>query len=103
MISNGFDPKEKRSKFTQETVARLFKENPNYNIIMVHTKHRFAYGERIHQHVEFNTGWGNSYGYEVYFMRRGQKTKFILEGDGGYLNWAMIGYFHRDGNTVEFY
>ena len=36
-------------------------------------------------------------------IKKGQQTKFVLDGDGGYLNWAMIGNFHKDGKTVVFY
>ena len=84
-------------------LSNLHSQYPGYNVIIVHTKHRMEYGERIHQHVEFYTVGKLSFSYEIYFMRRGQKTKFVLEGDGGFLNWAMIGYFERNGNSVVFY
>lgn len=44
-----------------------------------------------------------SYGYEVYLMKKGQKTKFVLDGDGGYVNWAMAGNYQKNGKTVTFY
>ena len=32
---------ERRGKFTQETVQRLFNQYPDYNVIIVHTAHHF--------------------------------------------------------------
>ena len=103
ILQNVFDPKEAREKFTNDSVDRLLQEFPDYNVILVHTAHHFDGGEHIHKHVEYYTGAGNSYGYEVYLMRRGQKTVFVLDGDGGFINWCFGGSFTKDGHRVEFH
>jgi hypothetical protein len=102
ILQNVFDPKEAREKFTNDSVDRLAQEFPDYNVLLVHTAHHFESGEHVHKHVEFYTGAGNSYGYEVYLMRKGQKTVFILDGDGGFINWCFTGSYNRDGHRVEF-
>ena len=102
ILQNVFDPKEAREKFTNDSVDRLAQEFPDYNVLLVHTAHHFESGEHVHKHVEFYTGAGNSYGYEVYLMRKGQKTVFILDGDGGFINWCFTGSYTKDGHRVEF-
>ena len=102
ILQNVFDPKAAREQFTNDSVDRLVKEFPDYNVLLVHTAHHFESGEHVHKHVEFYTGAGNSYGYEVYLMRKGQKTVFILDGDGGFINWCFQGNYNRDGHRVEF-
>jgi hypothetical protein len=38
--------------------------------------------------------------YEVYFSPKGQPFEFVLEGDGGFINWAYIGNFNRNDHTL---
>jgi hypothetical protein len=39
-------------------------------------------------------------GYDAYISPMGQPFVFANQGDGGYLNWAYLGRFNRNGNTL---
>jgi hypothetical protein len=91
---------EKRSEFTQRTISELTQKYPDYNFVITHHKGSKAEGpEVVHDHVELPMAVGSA-GYEIFASRKGQPFKFVLNGDGGYLNWAFGGNFNRDGNTL---
>lgn len=90
---------EKRKKFTQEFVEKASREYPNYNVVIVHPRHS-TWGTWIHQHYELPMTSGTC-GYDAFFSRKGQGFTLANHGDGGYLNWAYIGEFSRNGNSVS--
>ena len=92
--------KEKRAQFTQRMIADLNREYPNYNAVITHHKSSRANGPGVvHDHVELPMSIGTK-GYEIFMSPKGQPFKFELNGDGGYLNWAYGGDFHRQGSTL---
>jgi hypothetical protein len=91
---------DKRAAFTQRMIAELNQKYPNYNFIISHHRSSKAEGPGIvHNHVELPMAVG-SCGYEIFASPKGQPFKFVLNGDGGYINWAFSGNFNRDGNTL---
>jgi len=91
---------EKRAAFTQRTIAELNQKYPDYNFVITHHKNSKAEGPGVvHQHVELPMAVGSA-GYEIFGSRKGQPFKFVLNGDGGFINWAFGGDFTRDGNTL---
>ncbi|KAK7039172.1 hypothetical protein VNI00_010076 [Paramarasmius palmivorus] len=98
------DDDENRGRFTQETVARSLAEHPDYNVVIVHPKHTANWeGEQgvdwAHRHQEFDVKLGGTIGYEIYVAKAGE---FVLEGDGGFINWAFGGNFVRDDKHLTF-
>src|SRR4051794_14725716 len=89
---------EKREAFTQEFAKKAREQYPNYNVVIIHTPHDRE-GVWIHQHHELPMTVGTC-GYEVYFSRIGDPFSLTNNGDGGYINWAFIGY-NRDGNRIS--
>ncbi|MBW4608159.1 MAG: hypothetical protein KME22_13285 [Hassallia sp. WJT32-NPBG1] len=91
---------DKRAAFTQRTIAELSQKYPGYNFVITHHKGSKAEGPGVrHDHVELPMAVG-SCGYEIFGSPKGQPFKFVLNGDGGYINWAFSGDFNRDGNTL---
>jgi len=87
--------KKARGEFTKFVVEQGRKDQPRFNWIACHTKHRTKFkGQWGHQHKEFDVSFGKTIGYEIYYVQEGE---FWNQGDGGYLNWAMAGFFKRDG------
>ncbi|KAE9383132.1 hypothetical protein BT96DRAFT_110202 [Gymnopus androsaceus JB14] len=71
---------EERGKFTTETVGAFMKAHPGWNVVV-------AYGKDwSHQNTATHTVLGK-YNYDVYGVHAGI---FILEGDGGFENWAYM-------------
>lgn len=94
------DANEKRAAFTQETVKRLRAHYSDYNVVIIHTRHR-KWGNSVHQHEEMDNGFANTTtGYEIYLSRIGDFFGLENLGDGGFINWAYSGYFKRDGNKI---
>jgi len=92
---------EMRAAFTQRMIAELNREYPDYNAVITHHKGSTAEGPSvIHDHVELPISLGRTKGYEVFLSPKGQPFKFELNGDGGYINWAYGGDFHRDHHTL---
>lgn len=91
---------DKRAAFTQRTIAELNQKYPGNNFVITHHKGSKAEGPSVtHDHVELPMAVG-SCGYEIFASPKGQPFKFVLNGDGGYINWAFGGDFNRDGNTL---
>lgn len=88
---------EKREKFTQDFVDKARIDFPDYNVVIIHPPHSRD-GTWIHQHYELPMTVGTC-GYEVYFSKIGDQFSLTNNGDGGYINWAFIGY-NRDGNRI---
>jgi hypothetical protein len=91
---------DKRSAFTQRMIAELSQNFPDENFVITHHRSSTAEGPCVtHQHVELPMIVGTC-GYEIFASPKGQPFRFELNGDGGYINWAFGGEFHRDGNTL---
>ena len=91
------DDNNKREQYTQQFVEQARAQFPYYNVVIIHPPHR-VYGHSTHQHYELPMTVGTC-GYEVYFSKIGDLFGLVNEGDGGYINWAFIGYT-RDENTI---
>jgi hypothetical protein len=91
------DDNEKRAAFTRQTVEDARQQFPDYNVVIIHPAHTVS-GERVHQHVELGMAVGTC-GYEVYLSRAQDSFTLTNNGDGGFINWAFIGY-NRDGNRI---
>jgi hypothetical protein len=92
------DPDLIREQFTQRFVAAAATRLPNANVVIIHPQHD-RWGTFNHEHVEM-PGGGGTIGYEVYFAEKGRGFSLANQGDGGFMNWAFIGEFTRDGNTI---
>lgn len=93
------DDKEKRARFTQETVNELSRKFPNYNFVVTRHKQSKVIGNSVkHKHVEMKQHVG-TVGYEIYFAPKGKRFVFTLNGDGGFLNWAHRGDFLTVGTS----
>lgn len=91
---------EKRAAFTQRMIAELSQKHPGYNFVITHHRSSKAEGPGVvHNHVELPMAVGTC-GYEIFGSPKGQPFRFMLNGDGGYINWAFGGDFNRDGNTL---
>lgn len=91
---------DKRAAFTQRMVAELSQKHPGYNFVITHHRSSKAEGPGVvHDHVELPMAVG-SCGYEIFGSPKGQPFKFVLNGDGGFINWAFSGDFNRDGKTL---
>jgi hypothetical protein len=90
------DPK--RERFTQDFVKKAKEDFPDYNVVIIHTKHNRE-GNFIHQHYELPISLGRTIGYEIYFSKKGDPFSLENLGDGGFINWAFDGY-KRDGNRI---
>ena len=100
LITDITDLDGKRSSFTKYYVTEARKKYPDYNVVIIHTKHNRD-GIFIHQHEELNYLLDiKSIGYEIYFSKIGDPFWLENLGDGGYINWAYDGYFERDGNRI---
>jgi hypothetical protein len=87
--------------YTQALVAELISENPGRNVLMYHNKDsQFNSGNIVYRdYVECDIHFHMTQGYEVYVFDTGT---FNLAGDGGYINWAFMGNFERQGHFVQF-
>ncbi|GAA2780518.1 hypothetical protein [Crossiella cryophila] len=45
----------------------------------------------------------NTVKHSNYFWAAFREGTFVHQGDGGYRNWAFVGNFQRDGETVRFF
>jgi hypothetical protein len=79
--------------FTQQTIAALRQEYPDYNALMCHSAFRQNFTNSFHYHYEFPLTAPRSQGYEVFLFKAGE---FWLDGDGGFVNWAYDGKFTKD-------
>ncbi|KAM6492049.1 hypothetical protein JOM56_011773 [Amanita muscaria] len=98
--------KNARGKYTSTLAGRLCGAKPQYNWLIIHTKHDVHWdGVRGkdwgHAHREFPLGWlKRTTGFEIYF---GKSGKLVNKGDGGWLNWGFCGKFQRNGRYVTFF
>lgn len=91
---------DKRAAFTRRVIAELTQRLPNYNFVITHHRSSKAEGSSVvHKHVELPMAVG-SCGYEIFGSPKGQPFKFVLNGDGGYINWSYSGDFNRNGGTL---
>lgn len=87
-----------RGQWVQDRVAFHRGQNPNASVMVVCTcsKHRI---EGPHKTLQDNCG--NCFGqkFAVYIIPYDAgRTVFVLEGDGGFINWAFSGRSDRPGN-----
>lgn len=80
---------EERAAFTQKTVELFQQKHPEWNVVCTddHSAQYFVGTEGkdwAHQNTATHTAMGH-FKYDVYGARAGI---FILEGDGGFINWA---------------
>lgn len=91
---------DKRAAFTQRMIAELSQKHPGYNFVITHHRSSKAEGPGVvHDHVELPMAVGTC-GYEIFGSPKGQPFRFVLNGDGDYINWAFCGDFNRNGNTL---
>ncbi|KAG5634914.1 hypothetical protein H0H81_000347 [Sphagnurus paluster] len=91
-IFRSWDDKDGRSQWTQDLVRQSFQRNPQFNYVVVHTRHSINFNgvrdvdwsvERYNYSLRIG-----SVPYDLYVFRSGT---FSLLGDGGFLNWAFTG------------
>jgi hypothetical protein len=103
--------KKDNARFTQETVARLASYAPGYNIMVFKHMGTDAYDipwfknaftfSTVQEEVLYQTevtlnhydSEGGAFGYDKFYIWvfSGEAT-FTNKGDGGYMNWAFLGY-----------
>ncbi|KAF6745788.1 hypothetical protein DFP72DRAFT_924228 [Ephemerocybe angulata] len=95
-----------RGRFTQGLVSSLRKIWPMFNFVIVCTAHARAFDGAEGKdwgmgHGDLPTSFAGTIGYSIYYLRSGV---FMLQGDGGYQNWAWIGSgkANGDGRIVLF-
>jgi hypothetical protein len=93
------DDNRKREAYTQHFVQQASQQFPNCNVVVCHPQHKVNGPHYIHQHFELGMTVGTC-GYDAYISPMGQPFVFANQGDGGYLNWAYLGRFNRNGNTL---
>ena len=93
------DDNNKREAYTKQFVAQTSNHFPDCNIVICHPQHRVAGPHVVHQHHELPMTVGTC-GYDSYASPKGQPFLFENQGDGGYINWAFVGEFSRNGNTL---
>ncbi|MUL43234.1 stress protein [Streptomonospora sp. PA3] len=88
-----------RGEFVRRAVDEAFQASGGrYNVIMMNLSQ--GYEERLEaKRLYANVRWG-SINYGLWIAEAGE---FTNTGDGGYINWAMKGWFDRDGMTVRFH
>jgi len=99
--------KKMRGEWTSKMVQEFRNQNPLFNFVLCHTKHRTDFkGQRGvdwgHSHQELPVSFGRTIGYEIYWFREGN---FERIGDGGWLNWAYSGNVRSksgDGKKLTF-
>lgn len=101
-ISNfGDDQHAVQDEFTKGMIRQLQLEYPYKNVIIYHNQDSIVDFEgAVHDHHELDIGMGFTKGYETYVFDSG---KFILTGDGGFINWAFAGNHVKNDNEVTFY
>ncbi|RXW23565.1 hypothetical protein EST38_g2319 [Candolleomyces aberdarensis] len=99
-IFKNWDDDAERGEFVLKTVAQTREDYPEFNVIIAHSDHTPSFEEPCyHRHVEFDRPFPHgTYGYEIYLARRGD---FLLEGDGGYINWAWSGVITADPDNEK--
>ncbi|GIL78818.1 hypothetical protein Vretimale_184 [Volvox reticuliferus] len=90
-----------REEFTQDITKRFVEQNPGYDAIACGVRHSIR-GEYITlPGIKFEMLLMPLFYYDVYLIRHGDWARFELQGDGGYINWAMYGSrYKREGNIV---
>jgi hypothetical protein len=100
IVTGNSEDKNYRSGWTQQTVQQLCEEHPGKNCIVIYTAHDASKLVNLKTYVLVcevpNNGTKMAYGALVF-----DSGLFVLQGDGGYLNWALMGNFKRDGNNVS--
>ncbi|KAF5378561.1 hypothetical protein D9615_007098 [Tricholomella constricta] len=88
-----------RGAFTQNTVGYLWSQDWSHNYMIIDTAYHWTlFGTR-------GVDWESAHctfsgiGYDVFAIRNGD---FWNDGDGGFINWAFIGVWTRDGQHVHF-
>ncbi|KIW86698.1 uncharacterized protein Z519_12684 [Cladophialophora bantiana CBS 173.52] len=100
-IFNSGADKDFRSSWTQVQVGDLTSKNPGKNVMVVFTKHDASGLVNSTMTIRECTcpNSGSVLTYSCYVFDSGP---FVLQGDGGYLNWCFAGSFNRNGNNVTF-
>jgi len=85
--------KKKREQWTSTTVGKLLAKHPHFNFVIVDSKHKINFKgvqgkDWGHKRHSLGISWGRHVGYDIYWFKEGT---FILQGDGGYENWAFDG------------
>jgi hypothetical protein len=99
------DDDQRRSAFTQSTVAEGKRQFPQFNWVICHPRHSTDFfgvqGEDWgHSHEELPVTFG-TIGYDIFWCKAGT---FANHGDGGFINWAFLGFYDRspDGSVLNF-
>ncbi|OQV05469.1 hypothetical protein CLAIMM_10202 [Cladophialophora immunda] len=93
--------KDYRSSWTQVQIGDMSSSNPGKNVMCVFTKHD-ASGLINRQMTVRECTCPNSGSVLTYSCYVFDSGPFVLQGDGGYLNWCFAGNFIRNGNNVNF-
>ncbi|GIL78809.1 hypothetical protein Vretimale_162 [Volvox reticuliferus] len=90
-----------REDYAPEITRRLVELNPGYDAIACAVRHSIS-GKYIKlQMVYHGSMFGEPQPYDVYLIRHGDWARFELQGDGGYINWAMYGTnYRRESNNI---
>jgi len=92
--------KQFRTGWTQQQLAQIAGQNSGKNVMIVYPKHTANFqGSQQSQLVCTCPNSKQNINYDCYVFDSGH---FVLQGDGGYLNWAFQGSFKRNGDTVDF-
>ncbi|GHA86631.1 stress protein [Streptomyces termitum] len=88
-----------RGKFVQEAVKAAFDAaGGRHNVMLFNLSQNYDdrfQGTRVYANVK----WGNIY-YGLWIFESGT---FANGGDGGWINWGMMGWFDRNGGAVTFH
>ncbi|KYG34257.1 hypothetical protein [Priestia endophytica] len=92
-----------RSGFVKGAMEKAFFESgQQYNVVVMNLSQGYnSDGLQGVQYFDTTDYDGVTYGIWVF-----EQGTFVNEGDGGYINWAMRGWFERtgdDGKTVNFH
>lgn len=94
------DMHEHQGRFTQSFVQAAREKYPEWNVLITCQQTDRHFVDEIHQHEELDLGIFGTRGYEIFFCKSGDFTRF---GDGGFENWCFNGNYVRDGDHVTFF
>ncbi|KAG5633410.1 hypothetical protein H0H81_008012 [Sphagnurus paluster] len=91
-IFRGWDDKAGRSQWTQDLVRDAYRQNPQFNYVVVCTRHSTNFnGVRDRDWSARTYRYGLKIGSITYTLYAFRSGVFSLLGDGGFLNWSYIG------------
>jgi hypothetical protein len=99
IVGNNNADKAFRDGWTQQQLGPLQSANPGKNIMIISVKHDASQLKGSQQQqMDCACPSGGHVNYTVYIFDEGV---FLHQGDGGFLNWAFMGKFVRDGDKVS--